>query len=177
MKLSYKVTLADWKAAIRLHSRQKIGRRIHFFVYDFVIPTLAVLAVGYIILADSTERTDIVDGLAIPVTALAALAIILPFWRTYLIRKGFKGMFPPSDDGPGYSLDIDDERILSIRPGLGEAKYYWTGICAVAQSKKIILLYISEILFLGIPPRVLSPEQRVELDNLIVQHVPKRSKP
>ena len=174
MKLNYALTLADWKAAIQLHSRQKTGRRIQFFINDFVIPTIAVLALGYLIYANSNGQTDVVDGLAMPVTALVGIAVLLPIVRNYRIRKGFRGMFPPSKGGPGYSLDIDDECIHSTRPGIGEAKYYWEGICAIARNKKIILLYISEILFLGIPIRVLSPEQRVELESLIAQHVPKR---
>jgi hypothetical protein len=174
MKLEYNITLADWKAAIRLHSRQKLGRRIHFFIFDYVIPALAVLSLAYIIFANLSGREDTVDALLVPVSALVLLAILLPIVRNYQIKKSFKGIFPPSETGPGYSLDIDDERILSTRPGLGEAKYYWKGICGLARNEKIILLYISEILFLGIPPKRLSPDQRAELNDLLARHLAKR---
>ena len=174
MKLTYTFTFADWKAALRLHSRQTIGRRIHRFVYDFVIPALAVLGLGCMVFANSNGQKEIVDDLVTPVIALVGLAIILPFLRNYMMRRGFKGMFPPSETGPGYSLDIDNERIVSTRPGIGEATYYWTGISAVAQNNKIMLLYLSEILFLGIPAHTLSPDQRAELNDLVARHVVKR---
>jgi hypothetical protein len=174
MRLEYNITFADWKAAIRLHSRQKLWRRIHFFIFDYIIPTLAVFSLAYIVFASLNGREDTVDGLLVPVIALVLLAIILPIVRNYQIRKLFKGVFPPSETGPGYSLDIDDERILSTRPGYGEAKYYWKGICGLAKNEKIILLYISEILFLGIPVNRLTPDQRVELNDLVARHLVKR---
>ena len=174
MKLKYDFTLADWKAALRLHSRQKLGRRVQAVIRDFVIPTLGVIGLVWITVAQMRSEAETVDNLLVPVAALIFLTVFLQLMLRYSIRRSFKGIFPPSQDGPGYSLDLNEEGILSTRPGVGEARYYWTGICAVAQSKKIILLYISEVLFLGIPIRVLSPEQRVELDSLIERHVPKR---
>jgi hypothetical protein len=169
MKLTYPFTLADWKAAIRLHARQKTGRRIHFLVYDYVFPSLAALGLISVLILKLTGETVFVDNLVIPVAALVVLAIILPFTRHYALRKSYKEMFPPSDTGPGYSLDINEERILSTRPGLGESTYYWTGICAVAQNQKITLLYISGVQFLGIPVRVMTPEQKAEIDSLIAR--------
>jgi hypothetical protein len=176
MKLDYAVTLADWKAAIRLHMRQKLGRRIHLAIFNFVIPVLAVLGLGYIVFANSTGQSGVVDELVMPVTVLVLISILIPIMRNFAIRKSFKGMFPPSETGPGYSLDIDNERILSVRPGSGEAKYFWTGICGVAQDNKITLLYISDILFLGIPTRVLSPADRTELYDLIARNVVRKQK-
>jgi hypothetical protein len=176
MKLDYTLTLADWKAAIRLHTRQKIGRRIHFFIYDVIFPTIAVLALVGTIAAYAFGQSALVDDLIIPDTALVLVVILVPILRAYRIRKGFKGMFPQSETGPGYSLDIDNERILSLRPGIGEAKYYWAGIHAFAQDDKIMLFYVTEILFIGIPTHVLSPEQKVELDELIARNMVRKQK-
>lgn len=171
MKLDYKFTLADWKAALRLHARQKIGRRIHYFIFDFAFPTVAIIGLAWVIYAQIIGDTKTVDDIATVVTALVGLAIVLPLVRQYAIRKSFRGLFPPSASGPGYSLDINDERIVSTRPGVGEATYYWAGICGVAQNKKIILLYISEILFLGIPIHILSTDQRTEIESLIARQL------
>jgi len=171
MRLDYKITLADWKAAIRLHSRQKVGRRIHFFIYDFVIPGLAILAFGFIAFESWRGEEDLVDSLFMPVAVLIGLAILLPFVRNYQIRKLFKGAFPPSEMGPGYSLDIDEDRIVSTRPGIGVATYYWSGICGYAQDRKIKLLYLSDVLFLGIPLNKLLPDQQTELDAIIERRV------
>lgn len=174
MKLNYVLTLADWKAAIRLHMRQKLSRRIHLFIYQFIFPALAVLFLVVTLVGYLNGQDNLVSDLIMPDTALAGIAILLPIVRSYRIRKSFKEMFSFSQSGPGYSLDIDDERILSVRPGVGEATYLWSGIRALAQDKRIILIYISEILFLGIPTSTLSPEQRTELNELVARHGVKR---
>jgi len=176
MKLTYTLTLNDFKAAIRLHSRQKLGRRIHFFIYDVIFPTIAILALVGTIAAYVFGQSDLVDGLIVPDVALVCITLLVPILRACRIRKGFKGMFPQSETGPGYSLDIDNERILSLRPGIGEAKYYWAGIHAFAQDDKIMLIYITEILFICIPIHILSPEQRVELNDLITRNMVRKQK-
>ena len=173
MQLNYKFTLADWKAALRLHARQKISRRIHYFIFDFVFPVVAFIGLIWIVYAQMIGDMKTVDDLSVLVAMFVGLAVVLPFVRQYAVRKSFKGFFPPSPSGPGYSLDINDERIVSTRSAVGEATYYWAGICAVAQSKKIILLYISEIFFLGIPTHILSAQQRTELESIIARHIPK----
>jgi len=173
MQLNYKFALDDWKAALRLHARQNIGRRIHYFIYDFVFPTVAIIGLTLVVYAQIIGDRKAVHDLVTVVTTLVGLAIVLPFYRQYAIRKSFKVFFPPSASGLGYSLDVNDERIVSTRPGVGEATYYWGGIRAVSQNKKIILLYISEILFLGIPIHILSTEQRTEVESLIARHLPK----
>jgi hypothetical protein len=175
MKLKYEITLADWKAALRLNAKQKTGRYIQMFIRDYVIPSLAIIGVAWIGVAQITGDTQTVDTLLAPVIALVLLPIFTQTMLHHVIAKSFKGAFPPSSDGPGHSLDLNEERILSTRTGIGEATYFWTGICAVARNEKIILLYLSEILFIGIPIRVLSPEQRTEIDRLITTHVTQRN--
>lgn len=176
MKLTYSITFKDFKAAIRLHSRQKLGRRIHCFIYDVIFPSLAALALLGTVAAYAFGQSDTIDFLILPDAVLVSIVVLVPILRAYRIRKSFKGMFPASETGPGYSLDFDNERILSVRPGIGEAKYYWTGICAFAQDNKIMLLYITEILFICIPTHTLSPDQRVELDALIARNMVRKEK-
>jgi hypothetical protein len=174
MQLDYKLTVDDWKAALRLHARQEIGRRIHYFNYDFVFPTVAIIGPIFVVYAQLIGDAKVVQELEAVVTMLVGLAIILPLFRQYAVRSSFKGFFSLLASGPGYSLDVNDERIVSTRPGVGEATYYWAGIRAVAENKKIILLDNSEILFLGIPIHIVSTEQRTELENLIARRVTKR---
>jgi hypothetical protein len=176
MELTYRITLKDWKDAIRLHSRQKIGRRIHFFIYDYVFLSLALLSLALFVFAKLNGDTQTADALLMPVVALVAISVIVPIVRQYSVRKIFKGTFPTSETGPGYSLDINEERILSTRPGIGEATYYWTGIRTVAQNKKVTLFYISDLLFLVIPVRAMSPDQHAELNHLIA-HYSSKGKP
>jgi hypothetical protein len=174
MPLNHKLSLDNWKAALRLHARQKIGRRIRYFIYDLVFPVVAIIGLIFVVYAQIIGDAKAVPELGAVVTILVGLAIILPLFRQYAVRRSFKGFIPLSASGPGYWFDVNDGRIVSTRPGVREATYFSASIRAVAQNKKTILLHISEILFLGIPIHILSTEQRTELENLIARRVTKR---
>jgi len=176
MKLTYTLTLDDYKASLRLHKRQRLGRRIHFFIFDVVIPTMAIAALVGIIAAKSYGQSDLVDGLIVPDAALVIIALLVPLLRAYRIRKSYKQLFPPGRVDRNWYIEVDDERILSSVPGVGEGKYFWTGILAFAQDERITLLYITENQYLPIPTCALSPDQRTELDELVARHVVKRKK-
>jgi hypothetical protein len=171
MQLTYTLTLADFEAAQQLHIRQKLGRRIKFIALYRAIPILtAVLWIVSIVFVISGERKSL-EAL-IPLDAgLPIMAIGLPICRYYNIRKCFKQLFPPTRTDRNSSIDIDDERILSSIPGVGESKLYWTGVLAFAQDEKITLLYISETRFLLLPTAALSPDQRTELNEIVARHV------
>jgi hypothetical protein len=72
-------------------------------------------------------------------------------------------------------IDIDDERIISAMPGSSESKLLWNAIVRFAQDEKITLFYLTELRFLFVPTTIFSAEQRVELSNLVVRHVVKKT--
>jgi hypothetical protein len=172
MKLSYTLTLADFKAAQRLHIRQRLSRRINFYFWYMVIPILAIITVITTIVAIGSDRSDLVSDLVAPDALLLWLAIFLPLARVYKIHKGFKQFLHPARTDRINSLDIDDERIVSTIPGVGEGKLFWNAIFAFAQDEKVALLYVREKRFLFFPTTALSSEQRTELNELVKRHLP-----
>jgi hypothetical protein len=174
MKLSYTLTLADFEAAQQLHIRQKLGRRIKFIVLYRAIPILtAALWMASIVFALSGEKKPL-EAL-IPFDAgLPIMAIGLPICRSYNTRKCFKQLFPPTRKDRNSSIDIDENRIFSSVPGVGEGKMFWTGILAFAQDEKITLLYTAETRFLFFPTAALSQEQCAELNDLVMRNIVRR---
>jgi hypothetical protein len=71
-------------------------------------------------------------------------------------------------------MEIDDSGISTGIPGVSESKYSWEGIVASAQNERATLLYLGPARFLFFPTRVMSPDQRAELDDLIARHIVKR---
>ena len=102
------------------------------------------------------------------------LAVYLPAWRAYSIRKCFKRICPPVATDRNISVDINDDQVISTVPGVSEGKFFWNAILASAQDEKITLLYIRKTAFLFIPTYAMSPAQRAELNDLISRHVGKR---
>jgi hypothetical protein len=174
MQLSYTLTYSDYKAAFRLHKRQKAGRRIYFFFYDIVIPATAVVLLAVTIAAYAHGDSDLVQGLEIPDGTVVIVAILVPVLRAYRLRKSFKNLFPPGQVDRTTSIDIDNERILTSVPGLGEGKYFWAGVSAFAQNEKATLIYITRERFVPFPTYAMSPAQRTELNDLVGRHVLKR---
>jgi hypothetical protein len=176
MKLTYTLTLNDYKAGISLHKHQKLGRRIHFFIYDVIFPSIAIVALLGTVAAYAYGQSDLVDDLIVPDAALACIAILVPLLRAYRIRKSYKQLFPPGRLDRNWSIDIDDERIVSSISGVCESKVLWTGVFAFVQDDKITSLYISENQYISIPTGALTPDQRTELYDLIARNVVRKQK-
>jgi hypothetical protein len=174
MQLSYILTLKDYKASLRLHLRQKLSRYISFIFWYRAVPVLAIAGLLAILILNITGRTELEADFIGVDAGLLWIAIVLPLIRVYQVRKSFKHMFPPGRTDRTCYIDIDDERIFTSLPGVGEGKYFWTGVIAFVQDEKVSMIYITEVQYLPIPTYTLSPEQLTELNDLVARHVVKR---
>ncbi len=176
MKLDYTLTLADYKAAQRLHIRQKLSRRINLSSWFIGVPILAVLGMVFFIKVGRFMHIDIggfihLDAIFFGLECgLIYFAIYLPIGRSRRMRKNFNQTFSHSPNNRIISIDIDDNCIFSSLPGVCEGKIFWNAIEAFAQDDKITLLYTAENRFLYFPTSVLSPEQRTELNEIVIRH-------
>jgi hypothetical protein len=174
MKFSYVISFAEYKAAIGLHLRHKVGRRIGFLIIYRVFPVLAVLFGALTVYGAITGQSELVEDWAPISGAFIGIGVVLPLVRSYQIRKSFRQMFPPGHVDRTMFIELDDENIRTVVPGVGEGKYFWTGISAVAHDNRTILIYVTETRFLLLPKRVLDKAQQSELDALISRHVETR---
>jgi hypothetical protein len=176
VKFDYTLTIADYRAAQQLHSHQKLGRRIPIIIYWVVFSVITILALVGIITDFLIGQSGRIGDHVLPNVVLICICFLTQTFRSYRIRNNFIRMFPQSETDHNGTLDIDNERILSIWPGLGEAKYYWAGIQALAQDKKITLLYLNESSFLFFPTAALSPDQRIEFNDLVARNMVRKEK-
>jgi hypothetical protein len=171
MQLTYTLTLADYKAAQRLHTRQKFSRQFIFCLWFVVVPILAVTGLALFFFLDVSKITRLAPLYFGAECALLWLAVYLPAWRAYAVRKCFKQMFSPARTDRSSSIDIDDDRIISTVPGVSEGRFFWNAILAFAQDEKVTLFYIRKNAFLFLPTCIMSPAQRTELNDLVARHV------
>ncbi|MGA3370267.1 MAG: YcxB family protein [Terracidiphilus sp.] len=172
MKLSFTLTLADFKAAQRLHRRQNLSSLIAYYAFIVIPPALAVLsmlAVGVLMLFTPVHYL----GGSYVIFLAFAVCLSVPFFHSYSVRQSFVRIFPPGTLDRTKSLDIDDERIISTIPGVSEGKFFWNAVMAFAQDEKITLLYVRKNIFIFIPTIALSPVERAELTDLVARQLPK----
>jgi hypothetical protein len=170
MKLDYTLTFADYRASVKLHSRQKFSRRVILFVYIWLAPITALLLIVSYLLSPHGELSD---G-SIAMFAVLLFCVLLPVMHYREVHKQFKQLFPPTRTDRSSSIDIDDERILSGVPGVSEGKIFWPGILAFAQDDKITMIYLSEDKFLFFPTSTMSSVQRSELIALVERNMVRR---
>jgi hypothetical protein len=166
MKLTYTLTLNDYKAAQVLHRRQKFIRRLAVWIW----PALALFGLAAMVPFTATNHSELfADSIAFTAGALF-ITIAMPVVRWYAVRKCFKQLFPPTRTDRSSAIDIDEERILSAVPGVSEGKIFWQGLLQFAQNNKVTMLYTGEMRFIFFPTSVLTPEQREELKVMVTRH-------
>jgi hypothetical protein len=179
MKLSFTLTLADFKAAYRLHHSQKLGGRGGYTFLFIWLPIMAFLGlILFIVLSfyGDQELANGSSGFAI-FSVLCLCSLYLLARRSFVIRRQVKAnsrKFPPHQSDINKIVDIDDERIIVVIPESYESKFFWKVVVAFAQDDLMSLIYITRKHFILIPARVMSPDQRTELNDIIARHVTKR---
>jgi hypothetical protein len=172
MKISYTLTLADYKAALRLHRRQKLSRRI----LPIIVPVIATVGLVAILVFEISGKKELAIHLLGLDVVFLLLSIALPIARLLDARVGFKRIFPLTKIVPTIATDIDDERIICENPGISEGKFFWNAIVNFAQDEKVTVLYIDKRRFLFFPTNALSPNQRAELNELVARNMVRKQK-
>jgi hypothetical protein len=173
VKLTFVPTLADFRASLRLHCRQKMSRYIYSLLSLWLLPFLILLFLLSSIYTMATDRENYTGGAGWIVLAFL-FALAIPLRRTYAVRRQYKLMFPPSQTSWEVLIDIDEDRVISSLPGSSEGKFFWNSILDFAQNEKVTLLYVRKNVFLFFPTQAMSPAQRTELNDLVARNMVRR---
>lgn len=167
MKLTYKLTLANVRAAFRFHRHQTLLRRLSWPFW--IVLTVACFTVAHF---SSVPSEMFAQSSSIGMGSFV-IATGLPIMRFYNVRKCYQQHFPRSRTEDFTTTEIDDEQIVSIIPGVSETKRPWKAIMAFTQNEKVTLLYVRKNAFVFFPTSAMSPEQRNEFNDLVARHLPK----
>ncbi|MGA2906086.1 MAG: YcxB family protein [Terracidiphilus sp.] len=170
MRIEYTVTLEDYEAALRLHRRPKLSRRIFPWIGPLLfLLSLALFVAGALI----RDQELLLQAIVLAVWSLL-MTIAFPLLRLVLTRRGYKQMFPPTRSGRTSTIEINDQKIIEENPGTEEVRLPWAGVMGFTQNDRITLIYINDRRFFLFPTTALSPAQRTELNDLVARHVVKR---
>jgi hypothetical protein len=164
MQFTYTLTLKDYKAALQLHRRERIGRRIYFCLFSLAVPILVIIPLIALLILIYGRRGSTLNYVFVPDFIL--LLIIYKFRERYILLC--------SSINQDLTLYLDDEGIRSVNPDVSDGKTYWKAIYSTVQDEKVMLLCATDKTIILVPKREMSPEQRTELSDLVARHVVKR---
>ena len=170
MRLEYTLTVKDYKAALRLHSRQNLGRRNASLFFGKVLPGLGLFFLALEAFLSLTE-TDYLSHNPPGLLVVPLVFLLSPALQANQVRMQFNQLFPPS--ARSLSIAIDDERIVCVDSKSSESRFLWNAIAEYAQDEQITMLYLAKQKFLFFPTAAMSPDQRTELNDLVARHLPR----
>lgn len=171
MQVNFEITMAEFKHALKLYSRETLGRRVHWFIYDYVIPAIGLASLLITLLAYLTSNMEAVNSLiSLDVVIVAGVAL------SYLVRRSrvrsmFRALLPPGAKSRSRSMEFGDQGIVSSLEGVGKTHYEWSAIVKCVHDSTVALLFISTEQFLLVPLRVLSSAEHAEFNEIIARHV------
>jgi hypothetical protein len=168
MTLEYSLTLADIKAAFKLHRRRNFYRRFSTVIWPLV--TITCLSIAF---ASNTQSGLFAAAISVGVGALW-MSLTLPILRMYQVRRCFKQLFPKARTNPLTATEVNEEFVLCRIPGVGETKYLWKAMFGFAQDERSTLFYLRKNAFMFLPTAALSQVQRLELNDLVTRHIGNR---
>ncbi len=174
MKLEYTLTLADAKAAERLHIRQRLGRRIGYGFLYLGMPVLATFSLIGFYAFDIGAKRDFALGYSVIVVILISQAIFIPVERSKRLNRLIKPKTAMGELTPARSIEINEEKISAEIPFMAKTDLTWSAIAQVIQDENVTLVYVNDKDFILVPTRAFTSFQRTELNDLVARRITPR---
>jgi hypothetical protein len=174
MKLTYTLTLDDYKAAEKLHISQRLGRRIGYWLMYVGIPILAVLGLIGFYAFNIGATSDLSLGYSIIEVILISQAIFIPIERSKRLSRPLRAKTSKGEVGAVRLLEIDDDKILSGIPDVAKTELAWDAIVTSVHNENVAMLYLNDKDFILIPIRAFTPSERTGFLGFVARHVEKR---
>ncbi len=172
MKINGQLTASDYLKAQYLHARPSRGMTIVFAIL------IGLLALGFfiglhIILVDNNPSA--LWGFSWPIAAIIAVFVLYYFvmlpMRVRRIYGQHKEMQVP------FQHEITAEGLVSSN-AFAQAKRPWGHFIRWKENKDVFMLYVSDVSFILIPRRFITPEQLAALHARLQENgVPQHGKP
>lgn len=164
MKITYEMTLADYKAGFRLVNRKNLYRRYELIIWPVVALLSALLGAG------SNPRSGAYSAVRVLFEYSALLSIGLPIARVFSPYWSFQRAHGNNRTTPESTTEITSEGVTDVMPGVRSSSYAWSRVKGFAQDAKITVLYRKGFRFTLFPTSALSHDQLAELDEFVSHH-------
>lgn len=160
MRITYKLTAADYIAAQNFHSRRGPIGFLSIGICYFVAPIVGI----FLLLSVVNFRQAGVSFSTLSELFLPLLITLAPLWLYLYWRYRFRAS--RVSEGPCI-LDFGEDHIESEMPGVSRSTVEWIAVKRYRENRKILLIYLSRSSFYAIPRRALQEEEHPELIALL----------
>lgn len=165
MKVTYTMSLADYRSAYRLARRGRF-----FFRYEKIIWPLITILSLVVFASSNPPNSEVAQQAASVFTLALVLSIVLPILNAIAAYRGYRSSLNRKRDSSENITEITTEKIIDITPGFCELTYTWPSIIGFAQNPKITLFRTSGSHLIFLPTRALTPDQVAELNEIVSRH-------
>ena len=146
MRITYKLTAAEFVAAQGLHSRRNPLGYINVAICYLIAPLGGVF---FMLSVVSFSKVGL-NLSSLSQEVLPLLIPLAPLWLHLYWRYRFKSSRVSSNP---CVIDFGEERIITEMPGFSKSTVEWISIKGYRESKKMLLVYLSGVSFYAIPRR------------------------
>ncbi|MGA2248795.1 MAG: YcxB family protein [Verrucomicrobiota bacterium] len=172
MRITYKLTAADYIAAQNLHARGSLIGVVSRAICNFVIPISGLLLMLCIV---PFWRVGVSYSLASKLL-LPLIVTLTPLWLLIYRRVCWRYRFKASrvSNGPCV-IDFGEDHIVTEVPGIAKSTIEWHAVKKYREGKKVLMIYVSRISFIAVPLRACEKEEYLELIALLKRKLSSRS--
>lgn len=164
MVYQYELTFSDYIAAQKLHIRCNARVRFWFFVWQRIMPVVALSAAAVLLWDVVFRHFQLSPAVGGALGALVWLGLYPIVLRPYQLRRAFRQLRSDSTQSVhAVELELTDRELISRIPGRSEGRYKPGAILNFIEDELVALLYVREKMFLFIPKRALPNEGWAEL--------------
>jgi hypothetical protein len=160
MICEYTTNLEDFKAAQRLCIKRSPTKAFSFYLFQRVLPVLAIALLAWDILHRHFGFPPLVAGI---LGAVAWIGLYCPIMYPIQIRRLYRAMKNGRDDSAPLILEWNEHEMISRVPGLSEGRFLPAAIRDFAEDDNIALIFFAKNKFLMVPKRAMSESGWQEL--------------
>ena len=167
MKFEYSLTPQDYRAAFKLHRRQKLSRRI----VPWIGPLILLTAVITFVVSSLYKNLELAAQSLAWAAGAVVFSIGIPVSRYINLRKSYTRLFPPGHRDRTSLIEIDDQGIRRSLSGTSELNLLWGEVYDFIQDNNVCMIYTNKDCFLILPTKIMSREDRTSLNEIVTRHL------
>jgi len=167
MRVEYELTYGDSKAAYYAYRHRKRSYMVLDFIFFKLVPlTTVIIFLISFVQGRHGKFNPWIFNLAPLLIAMTAATFVD---RVFKLRHQQRNMFPAGAPDRKMIVDVNEDSIVTSIPGAIKTEYSWASVSLCLSSRLVNLLYVSPERFILIPNRVLTPEEKASLDEIIAR--------
>ena len=174
MQLEYTITPEDYMQATGLWMRNASSRpQISYWLCSWPGIVVGVLAVVLAIPVASSSLFRAQDNMAAIILWIVLVCFLLTLPIRY--RRVVKKRYDMQRMAATIRVEMNETGVEIIRTsGDADVRYRWQAFVKQLESESLYLLFPTEMSFVIIPKRALTPDQQTELRDLLAAHIPSK---